>query len=272
MTLDFVANLPLVLGGSIVVGILAGLYPAFFLSAFSPAKVLKGNLSLGMKSGGLRKVLVSFQFFVSMLLIIATFSILNQLSFIQNKKLGFEKDQVLVLHNTYMLRDNKEAMRNSMLQNTDIINASHTGFLPTASNRSSTVFFPDAIIDQDKGHVTQNWEVDYDYLDVFGMEIVEGRYFSKEFGTDSMAMVINERAAKMFGINNLDNAIIGSFEDSPNELTPFRVVGIVKDFHFESLKNEIAPVIMRLGNSSGFLLMKLNTENYQSTLRAVEDE
>ena len=272
MSIDFLNNLPLVLGGSLVVGILAGLYPAFFLSAFSPAKVLKGNLSLGMKSGGLRKVLVTFQFFISILLTIATFSILNQLSYIQNKKLGFEKDQVLVLHNAYMLGSNKEAMRNTLLQNTDIINASYTGFLPTASNRSSTVSFPDAVIDQERGQVTQNWRVDYEYLDVFGMELVQGRFFSKEFGTDSLAMVINERTAKEFGIENLDNAIIGMFEDSPEALTPFRVIGIVKDFHFESLKNQIAPVIMRLGNSSGFLSMKLNTDNYQSTLRAVEEE
>jgi len=271
MAIDFFNNLPLVLGGSFIVGILAGIYPAFFLSAFSPAKVLKGNLSLGMKSGGLRKTLVTFQFFISILLIIATFSILNQLSFIQNKKLGFEKDQVLVLHNANMLGANKEAMRNSLLQNIEIESASFSGFLPTTSNRSSNVYFPDAIIDQDKGQVTQDWSVDYEYLDVFGMEIVQGRNFSKEFGTDSMAMVINERTAKLFGIENLDNAIIGAFEDSPNELTPYRVVGIVKDFHFESLKNQIDPVIMTLGNSSGLLSMKLNTKNYQSTLKMIED-
>lgn len=272
MTLDFVNNLPLVVGGSVVVGILAGIYPAFFLSAFTPAKVLKGNLSLGMKSGGLRKVLVTFQFFISILLIIATFSILNQLSYIQNKKLGFQKEQVLVLHNAYMLRENKEAMRNAVLQNPDIEQATYTGFLPTASNRSSTVFFPDAIIDQDRGQVTQNWSVDYDYMDVFGMQLKEGRFFSKDFATDSSAMVLNERAAQMFGIFSLeDNPIIGAFDDSPEELARYNVIGIIEDFHFESLKSQIDPIVMRLGNSNTYLSMKLRTLDYQSLLGEIED-
>ncbi len=270
MTLDFVNNLPLVLGGSIVVGILSGLYPAFFLSAFSPAKVLKGNLSLGMKSGGLRKVLVTFQFFISILLIIATFTILDQLSYIQSKKLGFDKEQVLVLHNANMLGANQEAMRNATMQNPDIQTATYTSFLPTSSNRSSTIFFPDAIIDQDRGRVTQNWRVDYDYMEVFGMKLKEGRFFSKEFATDSSAMVINETTAKIFGIESV-GSIIGAFDNSPEELARYTVIGILEDFHFESLKNQIDPIVMRLGNSNGFLSMKLNSADFQSVLGAVEN-
>ncbi len=272
MNIDFLANLPIVFGGSFLVGFLSGLYPAFFLSAFTPAKVLKGNLSLGMKSGGLRKVLVTFQFFISILLIIATFSILNQLQYIQNKKLGFDKDRVLVLHNAFMLNDNREPMKNAVLQNPDVLNATFSGFLPTWSNRSSTVFFPDAIIDQDRGQVMQNWRVDYEYLETFGMEMKKGRFFSEDYGADSTAIIINESAAKAFGMEEIDGRVVGMFDDSPENLTRFNVIGIIEDFHFESLKAKIAPLAMRLGTNTSYLNIKLNTDDYQAVIADMEDK
>ena len=272
MSISFIDNLPIVAGGSFIVGFLAGLYPAFFLSAFTPAKVLKGNLSLGMKSGGLRKVLVTFQFFISILLIIATFSILNQLQYIQNKKLGFDKERVLVLHNAFMLNDNREPMKNAVLQNPDVSNVTYSGFLPTSSNRSSTVFFPDAIIDQDRGQVMQNWRVDYDYLETFGMNMKKGRFFSEDFGSDSTAIIINESAAKFFGIEEVEGRVIGMFDNSPENLSRYNVIGIVEDFHFESLKDRIAPLAMRLGTNTSFLNIKLNTDDYQAVISDMENK
>lgn len=270
MVLEFLPNLPIVATGSIIVGFLAGLYPAFFLSAFSPAKVLKGNMSTSGSSGTLRKVLVSFQFFVSILLIIATFSILNQLNYIQNRKLGFDRDKVLVISNAFMLNENGQAFKNAMLQNPDIVGASFSSFLPTSSNRSSTVFFPDAIIDKDKGIVSQFWTVDENYLDVFGMKVKQGRFFSKEFKTDSTAFVINETAAKMFGFEQLAGAVLGTFDDTPDDLERFNVIGIIEDFNFESLKSEIEPMVIRLGNSTGLLSLKLNSDDYKRLISDVE--
>ena len=221
---------------------------------------------MGMKSGGLRKTLVTFQFFISILLIIGTFSILNQLNYIQNKKLGFEKDQVLLVHNTYLLGENFEPYKNRTLSNANVESVSATWYLPTYSSRSSTVFFPDAIVDQDRGQVSQNWYVEDTYAEVFGLTLKAGRFFDKDIPTDSMTMVINEKAAQVYGIDDLENAVIGDFNNDGSSLDRYKVIGIIEDFHFESLKAEIGPLIMRLGSQRGYMAMRLNSANYQQVI------
>jgi putative ABC transport system permease protein len=171
-----------------------------------------------------------------------------------------------------MLGENSQAFKNGLLQNPAILEGSFSSYLPTSSNRSTTVFFPDAVVDNDKGIVSQFWTVDENYPDVFGMKVKEGRFFSKDFATDSAAFVINETAAKLFGFEQIEGAVLGAFDEIPDELERFNVIGIIEDFNFESLKSEIDPIVMRLGNSTGLLSLKLNSSNYKALIGDVQSK
>lgn len=239
------------------VGILAGSYPALFLSGMKPVDILKGNLSAGTKSGRLRSVLVVGQFATTVILLISTLVVFDQLDFIQNKKLGFEKENVLVLHDTYLLDSRVQAFREEMIKQPNILNSSITGFLPVEHYNNSSSYFSGRNPLPENTRIVHNWRVDYEYVPTMGLEIVEGRNFSKEYGTDSMAILVNEALVKQFGWEKPLESRLSSFGETAEDIDSYPVVGVFKDFHFNSLRNLVGPMLLHLSSSTGMMSFRI---------------
>ena len=272
--LDFMENtwlLPSLLLIGLGVGVLAGSYPAFFLSSFKPVAVLKGKFTSGKKSIGLRSVLVVFQFFISITLIVSTAVVYKQLSYIQNKKLGFDKEQVLVLPETWLLGNNQEVFRQQLAQDSRVASVSVSGYLPAGQSYNNNFFvYPENI----STHLikTLRYDVDYNYIPTLGIEIISGRNFSKDFSTDSSGAILNEAAAKILGWEK--DAIGHTISNTNNEgqKRTYRVVGVVKDFHFKSLHQKIAPLVMVMGDNSGTIIVKIKTTDIAGLLAGIKSQ
>jgi putative ABC transport system permease protein len=262
-------GIPLFLGFALCIGMLAGFYPAFFLASFHPVQVLKGDRSQGSRRSILRTSLVVLQFAISSVLIIGTLTVSRQLAYIQNTNLGFNKDQVIVIHKTDDLGGRLGAFKEALLKHHDILHASNS--VDLLGNPIEVAALTPEGQTEDQATIICYMTVDSDFLDTYGISLKEGRFFEKGRVVDEWQMVLNETAVQAMGLKDpIGKRLINSlFPDNQ-----YPILGVVEDFHYQSLRQQIQPMVFApfTGNGGGrYLSVRIRPGNVRETLRYMED-
>ena len=248
---------------SLIVGFIAGIYPAMSLSRFRPITVLKGNHVLKSSNSFFRNGLVVFQFATSIILIIGALVINQQMKYILNKDLGFDKEQVLVLRGTSTLEGRQRILKDELKKIATVSAVSIGDYLPVSMDgvrRNGNQYWVDGKRNEEAGVSGQNWIVDSDYLATFGIELVEGRNFNMEIPSDSSAIVINQKMVKDLNLKNPIGAKI-------NNYATYTVIGVIKDFIFDNLRGEgVKPLALVIGGSPNMISIKLNSKNMDRSI------
>jgi len=226
--------------GAVILGIIAGIYPAFYITRFEPSHVLKGKIGTGEK-GLLRNGLVLFQFAISISLLIVSMFIFHQLRFIENKDMGFDQDNVMVISNLGKVPDHAVYLKEELLKKSYVQSASINHRLPASTSYSVT-----AIKQQDKEVWIQQFAGDEDMLECLGFQLLSGRNFSQDIASDTSALILNESAVKSLELKDPINRTLNNGK--------YRVIGVISDFNYESLKNKIGPAMLKLEPDAGHYL------------------
>ncbi len=263
-------TLPALLGLAILIGLVSGIYPAFYLSRFNPAVVLKGATLSGRRNGKLRKVLVIFQFAVSIMLIVGSLVMFRQLRYLLNKDLGFNKENLMVVSNVNALGNQQASFKEVAGKIPGVRAFSYSTAVPGRNNNNNGYMM------EGRGDETflmfTSW-ADYDFLKTWGIGLSQGRYFEKDRGTDAQSVILNQAAIDAFRIADpLNQRVFGPGNQETNfDILP--VIGITGNFHHESLHRQISPYIIRFRTENmrfGFASIRLDPANLQQTIGGIE--
>ena len=265
-------TLPALILFTIIVGLISGSYPAFYLSSFQPAEVLKSDRHKGYRKNFVRSTLVIIQFSISIALIIATIIIKSQLDYLQNKNLGFNKENLITINNSKSLGDKVDLFKENILRNSNVISATTSSLMFQSGIPGSGILYnktagTDVVS-------CQFLDVDYDFLKTFHLKIKEGRFFSKDFPSDTSMVVINEEAAKEFHAVDPVGKILASIDASKSKMDVKRIIGVVKNFNYESLHQKIRPLVFYLSpvtQAASVTTIRVNSRNLPETIKYIEN-
>jgi len=276
LTLNYLKEwyyIPILLVLALGIGLLAGSYPSFYLSSFQPTSVLSGDLKSGAKNKRIRSILVVSQFVISAALILGTIVISRQTTYMLNKDLGFDKQQLMVIRRIGTLGDRIGVFKDEVNKLAGVVNSSHSTMVPGYPNNNNAYQIQSQPKDETYVFDT-NW-ADEEFLDVYGIELAQGRYFRKDLHSDSRVCLINEKSLKDYPIEDPfnENILRPGGSEGQMEMEPYKIVGVVKDFHTRSLHQPINPyVILPMEDSTywGYYTVKVSPDNLSSTVGRIE--